>query len=140
MNNDYDKVIEFFSEHEIAIYGFGPTDYGAEEGTLLWCIKELHSMFDINIYIDDRDMIIKQRTLKVICTLIDIYEKEDAKEIELNNSIEAESIRHAYWEPSEIGEYHCTNCGVECDVDKFHKALLNSFCGNCGAKMDGGAK
>jgi len=51
MNDDYDKVIEFFSEHENAIYGFGPTDNGAEEGSLLWCVKELDSMFDINIYI-----------------------------------------------------------------------------------------
>ena len=53
-------------------------------------------------------------------------------------TIEAEPVRHAYWEPSEVGEYHCTNCGVECDIDEFHKALLNSFCGNCGARMDGG--
>lgn len=80
MNNDYDKVIEFFSKHEIATYGFGPTDYGAEEGTLMWCIKELNSMFDINVYIDNRDRIIKQRTLEVICTLIDIYGKEDTEE------------------------------------------------------------
>lgn len=87
MNNDYDKVIEFFSEHEISIYGFSPTDYGAEEGTLLWCIKELDSMFDINVYTDERDMKIKQRTLKVICTLIDIYEKADANERELNSEI-----------------------------------------------------
>lgn len=49
-------------------------------------------------------------------------------------------VQHAYWEPSEIGEYHCTHCGVECDVDKFHKALLNPYCGNCGAKMDGGSE
>lgn len=47
-------------------------------------------------------------------------------------------VRHAYWEPSEVGEYHCTHCGVECNIDLFHKALLNPFCGNCGAKMDGG--
>lgn len=78
MNNDYDKVIDFFSEHETAIYGF-PTDNGAEEGSLLWCIKELDSMFDINIYIDNRDRSIKQRTLKVICALIDIYEKKDTE-------------------------------------------------------------
>lgn len=87
MNPDYDKVIEFFSEHETAIYGFGPTDDGAEEGTLLWCIKELDSVFDINTYIDERDKEIKQRTLKVICALIDIYEKEDAEERELNSEI-----------------------------------------------------
>lgn len=54
-------------------------------------------------------------------------------------TIEAEPVRHAYWEPSEVGEYHCTHCGVECDIDEFHKALLNPFCGNCGARMDGGA-
>ena len=34
MNPDYEKVIEFFSEHETAIYGFGPTDDGAEEGII----------------------------------------------------------------------------------------------------------
>ena len=44
-------------------------------------------------------------------------------------------IAHAYWEPSEDGKYYCTHCGVECDIDKFHKALLNHFCGNCGAEM-----
>lgn len=54
--------------------------------------------------------------------------------IETAPTIEPE-VQHAYWEPSEVGEYHCTNCGVECDVDKFHKALLNPFCGKCGAKM-----
>ena len=78
MNDDYDKVIEFFSKHETAIDG-------AEEGSLLWCIKELDSMFDINIYIDNRDKMIKQQTLKVICTLINIYEKEDAEKRELNS-------------------------------------------------------
>lgn len=87
MNDDYEKVIEFFNDHEIAIYGFGSTDYGAEEGTLLWCIKELNSMSDINVYIDNRDMKIKQRTLKVICALIDIYEKSDANERELNSKV-----------------------------------------------------
>lgn len=87
MNPDYDKVIEFFSEHETAIYGFGPTDDGAEEGTLLWCIKELDSVFDINVYIDKRDKAIKQRILKVLCALIDIYEKEDAEERKLNSEI-----------------------------------------------------
>lgn len=87
MDPDYDKVIEFFSKHETAIYGLGPTDDGAEEGTLLWCIKELDNMFDINISIDKRDEAIKQRTLKVLCSLIDIYEKEDAEERELNSEI-----------------------------------------------------
>lgn len=52
-------------------------------------------------------------------------------EIEIVNR----QIAHAYWEPSEDGEYHCTHCGVECDIDEFHKALLNRFCGNCGAEM-----
>lgn len=74
MNADYERILDFFDEHEIAIYGFGPTDDGAKEGSLLWCIKELDSMFDINISIDKRDEAIKQRTLKVICALIDIYE------------------------------------------------------------------
>ena len=60
------------------------------------------------------------------------------KAIERMPTIEPE-VQHAYWEPSEVGEYYCTHCGAECDVDKFHKALLNPFCGKCGAKMDGGA-
>lgn len=50
-------------------------------------------------------------------------------------------VQHAYWEPNDVGEYHCTNCGVECDIDEFHKALLNQFCGQCGADMrEGGAE
>lgn len=44
-------------------------------------------------------------------------------------------VLHGYWEPSEDGGYYCTHCGVECDTDEFHKALLNRFCGNCGAEM-----
>jgi hypothetical protein len=83
----YEKVIEFFNEHETSIYGLSPTDDGVEEGSLLWCIEELYSMFDINVYIDNRDKTIKQRTLKVICTLIDIYEKADAEERELHSEI-----------------------------------------------------
>lgn len=35
----------------------------------------------------ERDKAIKQRILKVICALIDIYEKEDAEERELNSEI-----------------------------------------------------
>lgn len=61
------------------------------------------------------------------------------KIIEKMPSVEARPVQHAYWEPSDVGEYHCTNCGAECDIDKFHKALLNLFCGKCGARMDGGA-
>ena len=76
---DYEKVIEFFSEHEIAIYGFGPTDDGAEEGTLLWCIKELDDIYNRSkgIVLADRGIALKNQILNVLCTLIDIYEKED---------------------------------------------------------------
>ena len=42
----------------------------------------------------------------------------------------------ANWEPNYKGEYYCTNCGAECDVDLFCNPLLNQFCGNCGAKME----
>ena len=78
---DYEKVIEFFSEHEIAIYGFGPTDYGAEEGTLLWCIKELDDIYNRSkgIVLADRGTMLKNQILNVLCTLINIYEKEDAE-------------------------------------------------------------
>ena len=79
MEYSYDKVLEFFSDHETAIYGFGPTDYGAddEEGSLLWCIKKLDEMTDVTIAIDKRDEKMKETILKVLCALIDIYEKED---------------------------------------------------------------
>lgn len=89
MNNDYDKVIEFFSEHEISIYGFGPTDYGAEEGTLLWCIKELDDIYNRSkgIVLSDRGTMLKNQILNVLCNLIDIYEKADANERELNSEI-----------------------------------------------------
>ena len=78
---DYEKVIEFFSEHETAIYGLGPTDDGAEEGTLLWCIKELDDIYDRSkgIVLADRGTMLKNQILSVLCTLIDIYEKEDAE-------------------------------------------------------------
>lgn len=76
MNPDYDKVIEFFSEHETAIYGLGPTDYGAEEGTLLWCIKELDDIYDRSkrIVLADRGIALKKQILNVLCALMDIYE------------------------------------------------------------------
>ena len=81
MNPDYEKVIEFFSEHETAIYGLGPTDNGAEEGTLLWCIKELDDIYNRSkgIVLADRGTMLKNQILNVLCTLIDIYEKEDAE-------------------------------------------------------------
>lgn len=85
----YEKVIEFFSEHETAIYGLGPTDYGAEEGTLLWCIKELDDIYNRSkrIVLADRGIALKNQILNVLYTLIDIYEKEDAEERELNSEI-----------------------------------------------------
>jgi len=57
--------------------------------------------------------------------------------IEAQPTIKPEQ-QHAYWEPNDFGEYHCTYCGAECDIDEFHKALLNKFCGNCGSYMIGG--
>ena len=86
---DYEKVIEFFNEHETAIYGFGPTDDGAEERTLLWCIKELDDIYNRSkgIVLADRGSMLKNQILNVLCTLIDIYEKEDADERELHSEI-----------------------------------------------------
>jgi hypothetical protein len=70
-----DKVAEFFDEHEISIYGFGPTDYGAEEGSLLWCIKELDGIYD-----RIEGTVPKDQILNVLCALIDIYENSSAEE------------------------------------------------------------
>lgn len=55
-------------------------------------------------------------------------------------TVDARLVKYAYWEPSEHGEYHCTNCGSECDIDQWHKALLNEYCGHCGCNMNGGSK
>lgn len=80
MNPDYDKVIEFFKEHETAIYGFGTTDDGSEEGTMLWCIKELDNIYNRSkeIVLAGRVTMLKNQILNILCTLIDIYGKEDA--------------------------------------------------------------
>ena len=121
MDYSYDKVLEFFSEHETAIYGLGPTDNGAddEEGSLLWCIKELDNMFDINIYIDKRDEAIKQRTLKVICSLIDIYEDQ-------NDTSE--------WRTGEDRGSPCEVC-IKCGGRAVYR---DRFCPNCGRPMTNG--
>ena len=78
----YDKVLDFFSEHETAIYGLGPTDYGAEEGTLLWCIKELDDIYDCSRYfnasVKEDGTTIRDQILKVLCCLMDIYEEKNA--------------------------------------------------------------
>lgn len=80
----YDKVLEFFSEHETAIYGLGPTDYGAEEGTLLWCIKELDNIYDCSRYfnasVKEDGTTIRDQILKVLCCLMDIYEEKNSEE------------------------------------------------------------
>lgn len=117
MNPDYDKVIEFFSEHETAIYGFCPTDDGAEEGTLLWCIKELDNMFDINVSIDKRDEVIKQRTLKVLCALIDIYE---------NGSNDSGYTYYEIWNTTSERTSECTERCVDIETAKEH--LANAHC------------
>ena len=81
MNADYDKILEFFSEHETAIYGLGPTDYGAKEGSLLWCIKALDEVYrdDISTCSTSEDKI-----LTVICSLIDIYENHKPSEPDIS--------------------------------------------------------
>lgn len=120
MNPDYDKVIEFFSEYETDIYGLGPTDDGAEEGTLLWCIKELDNMFDINVYTDKRDMAIKQRTLKVICALIDIYK---------NGSNDAGYTYYEIWNTTSERTSECTERCRDIETAKEH--LANAHCDWC---------
>lgn len=86
MNHDYEKVIEFFSEHETAIYGLGPTDDGAEEETLLWCIKELDDIYNRSkgIVLADKGIALKKQILNVLCAIIDIYEKENAEDEDEN--------------------------------------------------------
>lgn len=121
MNYSYDKVLEFFSEHETAIYGLGPTDNGAddEEGSFLWCIKKLDEMADITIAIDKRDETMKETILKVICSLIDIYEDQ-------NDTSE--------WRTGEDRGSPCEVC-IKCGGRAVYR---DRFCPNCGRPMTNG--
>lgn len=121
MDCSYDKVLEFFSEHETAIYGLGPTDNGAddEEGSLLWCIKKLDEMADITIAIDKRDETMKETILKVICSLIDIYEDQ-------NDTSE--------WRTGEDRGSPCEVC-IKCGGRAVYR---DRFCPNCGRPMTNG--
>ena len=57
--------------------------HGAEEGTLLWCIKELDDIYNHSHRMGSRAMIVdegpdlKDQILKVLCSLMDIYEEEE---------------------------------------------------------------
>lgn len=121
MDYSYDKILEFFSEHETAIYGLGPTDNGAddEEGSLLWCIKKLDEMADITIAIDKRDETMKETILKVICSLIDIYEDQ-------NDTSE--------WRTGEDRGSPCEVC-IKCGGRAVYR---DRFCPNCGRPMTNG--
>ena len=113
---DYDKVIEFFSEHETAIYGLGPTDDGAEEGTLLWCIKELDDIYDRA----DRGSTLKNQILNVLCALIDIYE---------NDSNDASYTYYEIWNTTSERTSECTERCVALETAKEH--LANAHCDWC---------
>lgn len=139
MSPDYDKVIEFFSEHETDIYGLGPTDYGAEEGTLLWCIKELDGVYDRSkgIALADRDIALENQILNILCTLIDIYEKEDAEERELNseittlmNDLAAKELEVEYLKSKLIKEEEGENC--ETEPNCFNCRWCNTYTKWCG--------
>lgn len=63
-------------------------------------------------------------------------------------TIEAEPVRHGWWEHIHEGVYHkvrCTACGVDAITANTYvydtRGLLVkwAYCPNCGAKMDGGA-
>lgn len=121
MNPNYEKVIEFFSEHETAIYGLGPTDYGAEEGSLLWCIKELDDIYNRSkrIVLADRGTMLKNQILNVICSLIDIYEDQ-------NDTSE--------WRTGEDRGSSCEVC-IKCGGRAVYR---DRFCPNCGRPMTNG--
>lgn len=110
---DYERILEFFDAHETAIYGLGPTDYGAEEGTLLWAIKtldEAHQMISSDP---------KKSIRKVMNFLIDLYEE---------NEDDAE------WVDKEVRGSMAPVCS-RCGADSIYPT---KYCGNCGKRMANG--
>jgi len=122
MNPDYDKVIEFFSEHETAIYGLAPTDDGAEEGTLLWCIKELDDIYNRSkgIVLADRGITLKNQILNVLCTLMDIYE---------NSSNDGSYTYYEIWNTTSERTSECTERCFTIETAKEH--LASHHCDWC---------
>lgn len=122
MKPDYDKVIEFFSEHETAIYGLGPTDDGAEEGTLLWCIKEIDNVYNRSkgIILADRGIALKNQILNVLCALMDIYE---------NSSNDGSYTYYEIWNTTSERTSECTERCLTIETAKEH--LANAHCDWC---------
>lgn len=71
------------------------------------------------------------------CTVETI--KEDMKIVNRIPTMEAEPVRHGYWEPvsdddQDEGQFHCSICGAPEFFQSF--VPLSKYCYNCGAKMD----
>lgn len=65
--------------------------------------------------------------------------------VENLKEIDAELVRHAYWEKENLSEWRdmsryfkCSNCGKLAQMGYYTEKCKYDYCPNCGAKMDGG--
>lgn len=47
-------------------------------------------------------------------------------------------VVHAHWKGYHTQDPYCSNCGFSYDREEGENAQTTDYCGNCGAKMDGG--
>lgn len=47
-------------------------------------------------------------------------------------------VVHAHWKGWNTQDPYCSNCGFSYDREEGEYAQTTDYCGNCGAKMDGG--
>lgn len=47
-------------------------------------------------------------------------------------------VAHAYWKDRTGQDPYCSNCGFSYEREQGESAQITDYCGNCGAKMDGG--
>ena len=53
-----------------------------------------------------------------------------AKEIDKCEAEDLKPVLHAHYINTKFNDYECSNCHIHC------RATYNSYCPNCGAKMD----
>ena len=58
--------------------------------------------------------------------------------IEKSVVADAAPVVHAHWKGYHTQDPYCTNCGFSYDREQGEDAQTTEYCGNCGAKMDGG--
>ena len=72
--------------------------------------------------------------------IISFYDALDVIDKMMDDTIEAEPVKHGRWEWWSADNYKCSNCANITSVDEWMEQPTYLYCPNCGAKMDGGAE